>query len=76
MESCMLYCTNCEKDRTHDLVDNKCVFHDMPKFARVILAIFTLGISEFLNSSTGKGLFICRHCGNIYGKQGLRLWQK
>ena len=76
MESCMLYCSRCQKDRMHDLIDNKCVLHDMPKAARIIIAVCTLGISEFLNNSTGRGLFMCCHCGEIQGKQGLILWQK
>lgn len=62
MDTRTLFCKKCNKDSLHNIVDDS-VYRDMPKVARIILAICSFGISEYLNSSTGSKKFICCKCG-------------
>ncbi len=65
MKSYVMYCDSCKQETKHNTVEKYSAFMDMPIWARVLLAICTLGITEFLNSSTVKNLYICQKCGAV-----------
>lgn len=65
MKSYVMYCDSCKQETKHNIVEKYSAFMDMPIWARVLLAIISLGTTEFLNSSTVKNLYICQKCGAV-----------
>ena len=64
MKTRVMYCVNCHKDTAHELVDKRSALSGSG-FARGILAVCSLGISEVANTATVVKQWECRCCGKI-----------
>lgn len=58
------YCRKCRKDTVHDLVHKDSALSGAG-LARGILAVFSCGISEIVNSATVSRKYECRKCGEL-----------